>query len=332
MPRPLRVLYANAWYHVMNRGAGRQKIFRNNTHRSIFLDLLAECHQMFNLIISAYCLMDNHYHLLLSTPDGNLSRIMRHINGNYTQKYNRSLKTDGPLFRGRYKAQLIDNDCYQLIVSRYIHLNPVEAGLVINPADYKWSSYSTYLGLTKKPAWLSTDIITNQLSETKSLSHVKNYQDYVEGKRIDEINIYSSIRNTSPIIGSESFKEKILLEIDSHTKLTSSGDVNRIKALPDIDLIISEVCLFYNINLEQLMDYKPGSSNWPKLAFIYISRKIFGHYLKNISSAARFHRYEAISTAVHKYHNWLTKYPHLTNEINCIVSRIRSRVQQASQI
>lgn len=133
MPRPLRIHFPNAWYHVMNRGAGGQKIFKNNIHRTMFLELLEECHRMFNLKICAYCLMDNHYHLLVSTPDANLSRVMRHINGVYTQKFNRLLKIDGPLFRGRYKAQLVDDDCYQLIVSRYIHLNPVEAGLVNKP-------------------------------------------------------------------------------------------------------------------------------------------------------------------------------------------------------
>src|SRR3990167_3519219 len=155
MPRPLRIQYANAWYHVMNRGAGRKNIFNKKAHRLIFLELLEECHRMFNIKIYAYCLMDNHYHLLLSTPDANLSRAMRHLNGVYTQRYNRMSKTDGPLFKGRYKAQIIDEDCYLLIVSRYIHLNPVKAALVKNPGDYKWSSYLAYIGVARSPAWLS---------------------------------------------------------------------------------------------------------------------------------------------------------------------------------
>ena len=112
MPRPLRILFPNACYHVMNRGSGRQKIFKNNFHRMMFLDLLEESHKMFGLEIFAYCLMDNHYHLLVSTPDANLSRIMRHINGVYTQRYNRLLKTDGSLFRGRYRAKLIGDDSF----------------------------------------------------------------------------------------------------------------------------------------------------------------------------------------------------------------------------
>ena len=164
MARPLRVHYPNAWYHVMNRGAGRQRIFNNNIHRIIFLELLEECHKMFNVKIYAYCLMDNHYHLLLSTPDANLSGAMRHLNGVYTQRFNRISKTDGPLFRGRYKAQLVEEDCYLLIVSRYIHLNPVKAGLVDHPAKYKWSSYAAYLGLAKVPTWLSVEAIPKYVS------------------------------------------------------------------------------------------------------------------------------------------------------------------------
>jgi len=98
----------------MNRGAGRQMIFVQDTHREIFLELLREIHEMFEVETHAYCLMDNHYHLLLRTPQGNLSRAMRHLNGVYTQRYNRIQKTDGPLYRGRYKAILIDVDAYLL--------------------------------------------------------------------------------------------------------------------------------------------------------------------------------------------------------------------------
>ena len=179
MPRSLRILYPNACYHVMNRGAGRKCIFNNNLHRNIFLELLAECHQMFNVKIQAYCLMDNHYHLLLSTPDGNLSRVMRHLNGVYTQRYNRIMKTDGALFRGRYHAKLIEDDSYKLIVSRYIHLNPLEANLVQKADNYKWSSYRFYLGLAKAPTWLDIGSILQQFNSTKSLSHIDGYCHYL---------------------------------------------------------------------------------------------------------------------------------------------------------
>ena len=130
MPRPLRIEYENACYHVMNRGRSKQKIFHNEEYYQVFLSTLAQAHKRFSIQIQSYCLMSNHYHLLVKTPEGNLGRAMRHINGIYTQRYNRMKKTDGSLFRGRYKAILVEEDSYQLQLSRYIHRNPIEAKVV----------------------------------------------------------------------------------------------------------------------------------------------------------------------------------------------------------
>ncbi len=112
MSRPLRIEYENACYHVMNRGRGRKAVFHDERYYTAFYQCLSEAHQRFGLQIQAYCLMGNHYHLLVRTPRGNLSRAMRHVNGLYTQRYNRLKHTDGPLFRGRYKAILIDASAY----------------------------------------------------------------------------------------------------------------------------------------------------------------------------------------------------------------------------
>jgi REP element-mobilizing transposase RayT len=145
MPRPLRIEYENAYYHVMNRGRGRQRIFHGDDYYSAFLQTLEEAHQRYRIQILCYCLMGNHYHLLLKTPEANLGRAMRHINGLYTQRYNRLRKIDGPLFRGRYKAILVEEDSYQLQLSRYIHRNPIEAGVVNHLESYAWSSYPYYV-------------------------------------------------------------------------------------------------------------------------------------------------------------------------------------------
>jgi putative transposase len=130
MVRPLRIEYPGAWYHVMNRGASRQKIFHNFNDFQLFLDLLSETSVRYQIQIHTYCLMSNHYHLLIHTPYANLGKAMRHLDGLYTVRHNRSFGKDGPLFRGRYKAILIEADNYLLHLSRYIHLNPVEAKIV----------------------------------------------------------------------------------------------------------------------------------------------------------------------------------------------------------
>lgn len=165
MPRPLRVEYPGAWYHVMNRGAGYQTIFRTTKHREIFISLLSDASERFKIEIHAYCLRDNHYHLLIKTSHGNLSKAMRHINGVYTQRYNRLEKTDGPLFRGRYKGILVDKDCYLLQVSRYIHRNPLDLKSAQQLAQYPWSSYRRYIQSKKAPVWLNTQEILQAISQ-----------------------------------------------------------------------------------------------------------------------------------------------------------------------
>ena len=330
MPRPLRIHYPYACYHVMNRGAGRQKIFENNFHRTIFINLLRECRKLFNINIYAYCLMGNHYHILLSTPDSNLSRVMRHLNGVYTQKYNRLMKRDGSLFRGRYQAKLVDEDCYRLLVTRYIHLNPVEAGIVQNPVEYQWSSYRAYLGFTQKPDWLSINVIIEQLRQTTSLSHIKNYQDYVECESLDEINIFKSIKHTSTIIGSASFKEKSIKKINPSHIESCAADINRTKTYPSIQLIMKNVCSFYKIDHETLLRTKSGARNIQKLVFIYISKIEFCHQLRTIASFAGYSRYESISAAVRKFEQEIKNSQDLVEQVKFIVKSIREALLQTS--
>ena len=135
----------------MNRGQSRRNIFIEDQGRQTFLDLLADITRLWKVKIHAYCLMDNHYHLLLSTPTGVLSRAMRHLDGIHTQKFNRVHHRDGPLFRGRYKAILIDAEEYFLSVVRYIHKKPLGAHAVSDIDLYRWSSYWGYVNKKQCP-------------------------------------------------------------------------------------------------------------------------------------------------------------------------------------
>lgn len=159
MARPLRVQYAGAWYHVMNRGAQKRKIFCDARDYLAFLTLLDETAQMWKIEVHAYCLMPNHYHLLLRTPIANLSRAMRHINGVYTQRFNLRWRRDAQLFRGRFKAILVEEECYLDELVRYIHLNALKAKLTRVAERYRWSSYPYYLGREGRPECLVTDFI-----------------------------------------------------------------------------------------------------------------------------------------------------------------------------
>lgn len=154
MARPIRIEFPNAIYHVMARGNGRADVFERDADRGFFLRLLERVWDRFHLEVHAYCLLSNHYHLLVRTPLGNLARAIQLLNGMYAQWFARDRDRPGHLWGGRYKAKLVDGDDYFLAVSRYIVLNPVEAGLARTVADWHWSSYRATVGEVGCPPFL----------------------------------------------------------------------------------------------------------------------------------------------------------------------------------
>ncbi len=189
MSRPLRIEYPDAWHHVMNRGRRSEKIYSNNSDRESFIKVLQESSELWNIRVAAYCLMSNHYHLLVQTPEGNLSRGMRHINGVYTQRFNRSHKKEGQLFRGRYKTVLVESDSHLLEVMRYIHRNPLGAGIVKSLGDYQWSSHQGYLSRARKYKWLEKEILLTMLASAKGKQRAA-YMDFVSKGESEEIAVY----------------------------------------------------------------------------------------------------------------------------------------------
>jgi putative transposase len=168
MVRPLRIEYPGAVYHVTSRGDRREPIAKDDTDRALFLDVLGQALQRFSAQAWAYCLMGNHYHLVLHTREANLSRLMRQINGVYTQTFNRRHGLTGHLFQGRFKAILVDSDSYLLEVCRYVDLNPVRAQMVKRPDAYTWSSYRALAGLAEPAPWLDRQPLYEQLLPGKS--------------------------------------------------------------------------------------------------------------------------------------------------------------------
>ena len=162
MARPLRIEYPGAVYHVTSRGNAREDIFRDATDRQRFLDTLGDTVDRFGWLCHAYCLMGNHYHLLVETPEGDLSRGMRQLNGVYTQGFNRRHQRVGHVFQGRYTAILVERQSHLLALARYVVLNPVRAGLVRAAGDYAWSSYRATLGRVPPPAFLAHDWLLQQ--------------------------------------------------------------------------------------------------------------------------------------------------------------------------
>ncbi len=170
MPRRIRVLFPGAVYHVMARGNERRDVFRDDRDRKRFLEALAEAGQRFGWRLHAYCLMPNHYHLVLGTPRANLSQAMGWLQTAYTARFNARHRRRGHLFQGRYKAQLVEADEYARWLVEYVHLNPVRPAKKGDPIPseraeeltrYEWSSHRDYAGLRKEsPAWLCLDWLT----------------------------------------------------------------------------------------------------------------------------------------------------------------------------
>ena len=182
MSRPLRLEFHGALYHVTSRGDGRDDIFLNDADRALFLDVLADVTGHFNWTVHAYCLMGNHYHLLVETPDGNLARGMRQLNGVYTQRFNRRHQRVWHVFQGRYKAIIVQKESYLLELARYIVLNPVRARMVRSAWERPWSSYRATAALADAPPWLMTDWILCTFSAQRSAA-IEQYQAFVaEGR------------------------------------------------------------------------------------------------------------------------------------------------------
>lgn len=166
MTRQLRLEFPGALYHVTSRGNARAPIFYSHRDRRTWMTFLAFSCERFNLVIHAYCQMDNHYHLMVETPDGNLGRAMKHLNGRYSSYFNKVHARPGHLFQGRYKAILVERENYLLELARYVVLNPVRAGLAEHPRDWFWSSYHATVQPDIAPAWLNTDWLLTQFAET----------------------------------------------------------------------------------------------------------------------------------------------------------------------
>lgn len=182
MARPLRLEFAGALYHVTARGDGREDIYLADGDRRLFLDVLGSVWDRFNWTVHAYCLMTNHYHLLVETPDANLSKGMRQLNGVYTQRFNRTHDRTGHVFQGRYKAILVQKETYLLELARYLVLNPVRTRMVRKPQKWPWSSYRAMLGKQSAPEWLETRWILAAFGEREAEA-VEGYVRFVaEGK------------------------------------------------------------------------------------------------------------------------------------------------------
>jgi REP element-mobilizing transposase RayT len=211
MTRPLRVCPPGAVVHVIARGNERGRIVRDDHDREALLGELARAVERYQWLCHAYCVMDNHYHLLLEIPLGNLPLGMRHLNGVYAQRFNRRHGRCGHLFQARYRSILVEQDSYLLTVSRYLVLNPVTAGVVERPEHYRWSSYRATAGVETAPAFLTTDWILAQFASDR-LEGQAAYRAFV-GEAAGELIVAGERIGTDPFLALELGRREALREV-----------------------------------------------------------------------------------------------------------------------
>ena len=297
MARRARIQYENAFYHLMNRGRGKRWIFHGTRYYEAFLKTLEESHQRFDAKFHAYCLMGNHYHLLVETPLANLDRIMRHINGVYTQRHNRFKRTDGPLFRGWYKAVLIDEDAYLLQVSRYIHRNPLEVqGASKTDLDtHRWSSYPAYVNKATSPNWLARERTYKTLGAKNRYFGYRNFVQQGNDERTKEF--YGGDFVTG-IFGDRSFRQSIH---DNQENLqVVEGLAELIGESVEIDAIVTVVSEVFGVDRKKVVARQAcrREKNTPRRVAMYCGQRHGGYSHKDLANYFGLSHAGSVSSAI----------------------------------
>lgn len=231
MARPLRIEFPGALYHVTTRGNARQDIFLDDEDRQRFLGVLAHVVSRFHLRLYAYCLMNNHFHLVVETPEANLSKAMRQLNGVYTQSFNRRHGRVGHVLQGRFKAIVVDRESYLLELCRYVVLNPVRVRTTRKADTYPWSSYQATAGLVSVPPFLTVDWVLSQFGHQRAAAQRKYRAFVAEG--IGYGSPWEHVRG-QVLLGSERFVERLAPELQDTRRSKEIPRQQRFAARPTL--------------------------------------------------------------------------------------------------
>ncbi|MCD6571276.1 MAG: transposase [Deltaproteobacteria bacterium] len=317
MARALRLSFEDAVYHITARGNRKENIFYSDKDKETFLDKMNEAFQKYSFICYVYCLMDNHYHLFIKTPFANLSEGMHYLNTSYANWFRAKYKFAGSVFQGRYKSILVDGDNYALMLSAYIHLNPVRAGMVKLPQECIWSSFLDYSG-GRKPVIerLDTSFILKQLDDNIDKA-ISKYSRFV----IENINMKSPLEKSykNIALGSEKFIEKI------KEKVSSLGEKREISQIKDVGLlskeqIVKTILMHFNINRDMIFEKRRGNI-YRKLA-LYLLKNYSALSLKQIGELFNMD-YVAASQAAKRFEKEMKKDRMAEEMVNSVIKTLK---------
>lgn len=310
MPRAKRIEFAGAWYHVSCRGRQKQSIFNTQKDTAYFFQLIEEISHLFSIEIHGYCLLADQYHLIIHTPKANLSRAMRRLNGLYTQHYNRHHDLDGPLFRSRYQATLIEPNAYLWEACQHIHQLPVEHGLTPDSALYRWSSYRNYLAKSAPPKWLTCRFVQNLMSATTN--------DWLTAPASKAVQQFYQRKSRHNILASPEYAEQLAATIKNASM--QSGLVES----PSIAIIAAQVMAHFNIDKSQLLFTQRGQHNLPRMVAMHLCRQLGAHQLGQIADFFQLTSHTTISNQLKACREKLTDQPELEKTIGEIQQRIKN--------
>ena len=296
MARPLRIEYPDAVYHVSNYGLDNQRVFPSAKYFDAFLEGLGETCARLNVEVHAYCLLRDQYHLVVKTPEGNLSRFMRQVDGLYTQHYQKMKKSDGSLFRGRYKAVLVQAEKYLLPLSRYVHSRVKAADL----NSYPYSSYTYFTRKAKPPVWFNRDDTLKQLP-VAAAKRGAAYKKYVSEGVDEELEHFYGKKNLSSIMGDDKFRKSAARKRSATAVRGVSRGANA-KWRPSCKQIISVVAKKFKVSEASIYQAArgPGSKNVPRWVAMYLCQELSAVTLQAIAKLFRLKRYGTVSTTVGK--------------------------------
>ncbi|HEV7487418.1 MAG TPA: transposase [Thermoanaerobaculia bacterium] len=256
MARPLRIEFPGAVYHVTSRGNEKRRIFKNDADRKAFLAFLAEAATRFGWSITAWVLMTNHFHLVIQTPEPNLSRGMHWLNGSYAGWFNHAHKRWGHLFGGRFKAFLVEKEAYFTEVLRYVVLNPVRAGLATSPETYRWSSYRATAGLDAAPEWLDVNAALTPFAPDVQLGQ-EYYREFVAAKVGSEDCLWDNVIN-GIYLGTESWAKTMRKVVETKPRSTDHPRLQRMVGRPKMHEVVSAVARVAKVPASTLRETRGG--------------------------------------------------------------------------
>ncbi|HER23653.1 MAG TPA: chromosomal replication initiator DnaA, partial [Candidatus Atribacteria bacterium] len=293
MTRPLRLSFENAFYHITSRGNRREKIFYSDRDKEVFLKRLKEMLIKYSTICYAYCLMDNHYHIFIKTNKSNLSQGIHYLNSSYANWFRNKHQIIGPLFQGRFKSILVDADNYALVLSAYIHLNPLRAGIIKQLEDYPWSSYLDYLNLRKSDMTDPSFVLKSIDQDT--FKAMNKYREYVSESQNMKDPIKESYHHIA--LGSATFIERVKEKIE-HLGRRREIPSTRFQSKHDVDTIITKMTQALPIERKRIFDKKRGNLN--RSLAIYLVKRFTPLSLSEIGELFKMD-YSAVSQAAKRF-------------------------------